>query len=142
VRLDFSEAHDYWRYDGGFCYPIIDANIIARGGRNARTYAIVDTGADETIFHAKWLEPLGLRLKDGDYDTIKGIKEGGPPVEFYRHNVTLVLGEKMRIRCPVGFSEDIGEDYTDNLIGRKFVFDRLRFAFRQRIDKLYVARET
>lgn len=55
----------------------------------------------------------------------------------YIHRIDLTVGS-MTIRCNVAFCEDMSEEMTDQLIGREVVFDRMRFALRQRVLKIYV----
>jgi len=54
----------------------------------------------------------------------------------------MIVGKKTKIRCEVAFSEDMAEDVTDQLIGREVVFDKVRFAFRQKMRMLYLSAET
>jgi len=136
VRLSFEESHPFL-HNPYRSYPVVPIRLNNRG-RVADTVAMIDTGADVCLFHSKWAQKVGLRLKAGRLDVIGGI-EGGPGIECYVHRITLMVGYAgKKIRCEVAFSEEIGEDIEDQLIGREIVFDRMRFAFRQGQSTFYV----
>jgi hypothetical protein len=116
---------------------MVPVTLIGKGSRRAETFALVDSGADTTMLHARWLKKLGLVLEAGRQDTRGGIRKD-ESTKVYVHRIGLIVGNATLIRCEVAFSEEIGDEVTDQLIGREVVFDRLRFAFRQRIEMLYL----
>ena len=113
--------------------------LIGKGSQQITTYALVDTGADTTMLHARWLDRLGLRLKSGRAEKRWGIDNKA--IDVYVHRIWLKIGNRKRVRCEVAFSEQIGDDPGDQLLGRETVFDELRFAFRQRVGMFYLNAE-
>lgn len=138
MRLRFREEHAFLRLSFT-CppYPIVPVTLTASSGKSVSTYALVDTGADYTIFHAAWARKIGLRLKAGRKSSMGGIDPSSRLICYY-HRIRLMVGYKNTVRCDVAFSEEIDNDLDDQLIGRDVVFDRMRFAFRQRIGKFYI----
>ena len=140
MKLNFTEVHPFHVYPTR-SYPMIPIAMTGRAGKRVDTLALVDSGSDDCLFHAKWLKRIGLELKRGRREDRHGIKEG-QPVECYIHRIWLIVGNQKRIRCDVAFSEEIGDDVMDQLLGRETVFDKYRFGFRARDLKLYVGRES
>lgn len=140
MRLNFTEEH-HFHVSPHASYPMIPIAMMGRPGTRVDTLALVDSGSDDCLFHARWLKRIGLELTRGRPEDRRGIKEGHP-VKCYIHRVWLIIGNQSRIRCDVAFSEEIGDDVRDQLLGRETVFDRYRFGFRARNLKLYVGRES
>jgi hypothetical protein len=115
---------------------MVPVTLIARRGLSVRTYGLLDTGADDCLFHANWAIKLGLDLQSGRPERRIGINPNYG-IDCYIHRVDLEVGQN-RVRCDVAFSQDIGDDISDQLVGRSVVFDRMRFAFRQRVEKFYI----
>lgn len=118
---------------------MVPVTLMGRSGQIAETYAFLDSGADCCLFHKKWAERIGLNLYTGRPDKIGGI-DVKSKIRVYYHRINLAVGT-IKVLCDVGFSEEISEDMNDQLIGRDIVFNRMRFAFRQKILSLYAAEE-
>ena len=92
--------------------------------KEAVVEAFVDSGADFSIFHAGWMDYLGLprskavvkkiQVGDGDYIEALWIPVN---VAFYGQN----------FQAPLTFSKSLGPDF--NLLGRKGFFNRFKFCF-------------
>lgn len=140
MKLDFEEEHGFIYVRGGDPpRPLIPVTLAGRRGRSVNTYALLDSGADETMFHSLWAGRIGLDYKSGKHGIIGGIKSG-QPVEGFYHFVQLRVGSTF-MRCEVFFSDGIGDAWDDQLIGRSVVFERMRFAFRGQIDMTYLGKE-
>lgn len=140
MKLDFQEKHDFWTYGGPISYPMIRVRLIGHHGQIAETYALLDSGADYCLFHADWARRIGLDLYSGRPDCLGGI-DPKSKTQVYYHRINLIIGESHKVRCDVGFSEDVGTEMEDQLIGRTGLFDKIRFAFRQRTLSAYSGRE-
>ena len=140
MRLHFSEQHPFHSHPSGAFYPMVPVTLIGKGARRVDTFALVDSGADTTMLHARWLKRLGLAFQAGRQETRGGISKDNP-VNVYVHRIGLIVGNSTLVRCDVDFSEEIGDDVTDQLVGREVVFNRLRFAFRQKVQMLYLSPE-
>lgn len=139
MRLHFEETYPFWRFPakgGTVLYPMVPVELIALTGKSVATFALLDSGADVSLFHAKWAMRIGLHLTAGQRNDIGGIKQN-QALKTYFHPMFLKVGSN-RVACDVGFSADLGEEMTDQLVGRAVVFDRMRFALRQHMERVYI----
>lgn len=137
VRLHLEESFPFLDLDPSKPpYPILPVRLISLRGQAVEIYALLDSGADGCLFHAKWASQLGLELKRGRESFVTGI-DPDKDLPCYIHRVYLTIGSNT-VRCDVAFCEYIGDDINDNLIGRDTVFNAMRFGLRQRIRKTYV----
>lgn len=129
MRLNFRDKHAFWA-DHDPPYPMIAVSLVGQHNKIAHTYALVDSGADHCMFHAQWAKQIGLKLSAGRRDYLYGIDaDSKHPVYFHRVDL-IICG--MPIRCEVAFSRHMGTDWSDQLIGRSIIFDKIRFAFQQK----------
>ena len=138
MKFDFKDRHGFWT-DHAPPYPIVPVTLIGRSGQRAATYALLDSGSDCCMFHSKWATRIGLNLHSGRLDSFDGI-DPKTKLEVYIHRINIEIGA-IRVRCDVAFSEDMGEDVNDQLIGRAIIFNKIRFAIRQRVLSVYTATE-
>lgn len=99
-------------------------------GRETTTYAILDSGADSTLLHSSHAEDLGVAIATGTETEIHGINPD-EPIIGHTHLLDVEIGGIHIGEVEVDFSDEIGDDWTDQLIGRHMVFDRLKIGFRQ-----------
>ena len=135
MRLDFDEHHHFWIL-GDPPYPMLPVRL-ANGSRTLDTYAMLDSGADTSLFHAKYGKQIGLHIESGVKGTLGSVENEGE-IETWEHPIESRIGNKYTVKCNVRFSYEIGEDLIEQLIGRELVFDRFRFALRQGKLSLYV----
>ena len=98
--------------------------------------------AEQTIayFMSSGQKKIGIDLYTGRKDTLSGINPGSKIVVYY-HRIDLVICTT-KIRCNVAFSNETGEEMNDQLIGRSAVFDKMKFAIRQKVFCLYSGSES
>jgi len=141
MRIDFEETHPFLAMNASAPpFPMIPVSLIGRRGLSVETCALLDSGADETMFHAMWAAPIGLDFRSGKYGEMGGISSGHP-VTGYTHRVQIRIGLSAPIPCNIFFSDEIGQEWDDQLIGRQTIFRRLRFGLRGRTELTYVGRE-
>lgn len=99
--------------------PIIDIRI-ASGERSLQYRALVDSGADFSIFHTEVGEALGLDITAGEKLTFGGVQKT-EAAAAYLHKITLVIGG-WKYATTVGFSEEISDD-SYGILGQKGFFD-------------------
>ncbi len=137
MRLDFDELHHFWiQHDPP--HPMLPVRL-ANGSRTLDTYAMLDSGADACLFHAKWGQQIGLHIESGIWRPLSGIEEDSE-IDTWSHPIELRIGNRYTVKCNVRFAYEMGDDLIDQLIGREVVFDKFRFALRQGAGngKLYV----
>ena len=116
--------------------PIVAVRIW-RDNNFVDTEAMVDSGADYSVFSAELTDELGLRLTDGTPQTLRGI---GGAVSGYLHSVGLQLlsgGATNSVRGNVFFVQNLSSNIR-NLLGRHDFFRALRVGFNEARKKLYL----
>lgn len=140
MRLDFPEEFPFFQMGmPPRLVPMLPVTLVGLKGLRVETYALLDSGADASLFHARWADKIGLDLYAGRFEELFGI-DPGSPIQCFYHRVDVTVGLNS-FSCDIAFSEDIGDDISDNLLGREVLFDRFQFAFRQRIGTLYVGKD-
>lgn len=99
--------------------PVIPIRISTERS-SLRYAALIDSGADFSIFHAELAEYLGLDIHSGRKETFGGIQERGG-AEAFLHKVTLNVGG-WDYKTTVGFSYDIAQ-HGFGILGQKGFFD-------------------
>jgi hypothetical protein len=103
----------------GHYKPIIDL-VLHRDARFIRTDALVDSGADASLFHAAYPQELAIEnLEDGPEVSFFGIS--GAPLRAYAHEVTIELGGNRFGPVQIAFSHDLSPDWF-NILGQKDFF--------------------
>jgi hypothetical protein len=88
-------------------------------------HAVVDSGSSACLFHADFLKPLGLNLKDDIEDSLGGVgRQTFIPV--YYHDISILVGIDWKIGVRAGFSEELS---IAGLLGRLGFFDAFRVTF-------------
>ena len=98
-------------------YPIIPVGLI-RGKETVRTEALVDSGANISIFHGEFCRELGLKSENGEKKVFQGI---GGKINGYIHTVHLNVNEHI-FPCRVAFSDEMITGL--NIIGREDFFNK------------------
>lgn len=73
MRLNFHEEHPFHVGGGLAYYPMVPVTLVGVRGLSVSTYALLDSGADSTIFHAKWAKKIGLDLRSGRPERLRGM---------------------------------------------------------------------
>jgi len=107
--------------------------------RFAQVLALVDSGADYSLFHTDYAEALVLTTDIGDHAKIRGI--AGKDIIAQFHTVELqVIGFPERIKTRVGFTESPGVDailgQTDFFMRYNIKFERSKGQFEIRTAKI------
>ncbi len=139
MRIHFQEQHAFWNSINPSIspYPMLPVRLIGPKGKSVDTFALLDSGADVSMFHGDWARKIGLKVKSGRKGNIGGIGAGGGL--YYFHRIFLQVGSNT-VKCDVAFSDGHGDQPTDQLIGREVVFSSMRFALRQAISTTYIGK--
>jgi hypothetical protein len=103
--------------------PLVEVRLIS-GSRAVRVEAIVDSGSHCCVFHSGIAQLLGIDLRAGKRDQVRGVMAAEWSEIFY-HPITLGIGSG-RIRTVVGFAE---QPSTPGLLGRIGFFENFHLAF-------------
>lgn len=117
-------TYNYKKF-GDFIRPIIYVDIHYKT-KSRSTFALIDSGADNCIFHAELGELLGIDVKSGESREIGGIasdKDGKPkPIIGYWHKIGITIKGQTRT-IHTFFSYDIS-DLGYGVLGQIGFFDK------------------
>jgi hypothetical protein len=116
--------------------PVLSIELVARDGAVLKpTPAIVDSGADATIFPAAWAAMVGIDIERDCVPRRCGTAAGETTVHCCRGGVeAIVLGERLRLGAT--FSQGL----RFVLLGRRDFFNCFRVCFDQRAETFTVER--
>ena len=118
--------------------PIVAVRISA-GPKYLDTSALVDSGADYSIFDAQFAEALGLVLTNGKPIPLVGLD--GNKQDGYLHPVAIRIIAASKawqpIKGEVIFKKDMPSE-LGNLLGRHDFFQALMLGFDERRQKLHL----
>lgn len=138
MRLTFNEAYPYLDLDlSGQERPLLPVTLYGPRGKSIETYALLDSGADISMFHPKWAQAIGLDWKSGVPDEADSVKVGAS-TKGYRHTIDMRVGANLVTLSRIIFTDDISEEIDSQIIGRSVVFDSMRFAIREYRQTVYV----
>lgn len=110
---------------GGTHYPMLNLEL-GHMGKFISAEALVDSGADFSIFRAEFAEALGIPIERGEKVLLKGI---GGEIPCYRHVLTFRFAGRV-FEWPVFFSRQFR--FSMNLLGRGGFFEPFNVTFQER----------
>lgn len=110
-------------------YPIIPI-VLHQGEGVLKTEALVDFGANISVFSSDIADYLGIVLTSGKKIYLQGI---GGRIVGYIHKVQLSVGNNTFI-CPIVFSAELVTSF--NIIGREGFFTKFVIVFNETKNKL------
>lgn len=122
------------RYEYGIIYPpdaqgkfrkrpLVEIEIIGPKGK-LKELALIDSGADRSLFHREIADYLGIDLTHAERRKTIGIT--GESEALYAEVEILIPGALKKKRIPVGF---IDTPYVSALLGQEGFFDLCRITF-------------
>lgn len=109
-------------------YPVIFLHL-KRNNIELDTYALIDSGASMSTFHADVANSLGIEIENGEKRTSSGICG---KVDVYIHNLELKVFE-IWFPCKIAFSKQLTSSF--NLLGREGFFDKHLVTFNEKERK-------
>lgn len=106
----------------GKSYPIIPVLLINKD-KFILTEALLDSGANTSVFHAEIAEQLGIEFKAGKKIYLGGI---GGRILAYLHPVSIKINE-IRFVCKIAFTEEM--PVSLNILGRENFFEKFLISF-------------
>ena len=89
------------------------------------TYALLDSGADRSVFNSRFAEELLIDLESGRKELYFGI--GAQPVAVYHHAINIqFMGSQQSIDVEVGFTDAPG---VDAILGQADFFEHHQIKF-------------
>jgi len=106
-------------------FPIVPVTLIV-GSYEVTTDALVDSGANISVFRHEIGECLDLEIETGKETLLQGL---GGRVIGYIHEVTMKV-EQVSFSCQVVFSRELTVGV--NILGRQDFFEKFRVIFDER----------
>lgn len=106
-----------------FHRPVVDVEIFGPKN-NINTLALLDSGADNCLFHLEYAKAIGIDLDKCKKSATTGV-EGGK-MEIYLTEVTIKVKGLEKIKVPIGF---IDSKSVNGLLGQIGFFDLNRIKF-------------
>jgi len=103
-------------------------------GETQQVICLVDSGADESLFHSSIARNLGIEIETGIYKRFDGI---AGTLEAYMHPIDVeVQGFSERVTIEIGFTESEG---VDAILGQMGFFDNHTICFDRRRGRMEIA---
>ena len=106
-----------------FRRPVIDVEIFGPE-KSISTFALLDSGADNCLFHLEYAKAIGIDLDKCKKSATIGV-EGGK-MEIYLADIEIKVKGLEKIKVPVGF---IKSNSVNGLLGQIGFFDQNRIKF-------------
>lgn len=103
--------------------PIIEITLI-HNNKSVTLNALVDTGADYTIFPRDVADELGININQGTLIVLEGAGRG--KIVAYKHKIKIKI-EKIALENVVCFS--LENDLPENILGRNDLLKKFRIIF-------------
>ena len=123
--LKFPLSHRSEFFGSHILKPIIPIGIASKDG-SFDYNALIDSGADFSIFDSQIAQVLGLDLESGIPVSFGGVQDAGI-AKAYLHEITLIVGGN-KYKTLVGFSDDIAK-HGFAILGQKGFFDMFSITF-------------
>jgi hypothetical protein len=127
MEFDYRKEPDHTRPKKDWIKrPKVQARI-SYGDRHEDLICLVDSGADDCMFHSSIADLLGIDLKTGKLKRYGGVG-AGMLVEAYLHDIELeIYGLGDRISISAAFSEQFSQ--KSGLLGQSGVFETYQILF-------------
>jgi predicted aspartyl protease len=114
---------DYHKNSQGIYFPIIPVTLIDSESKKFDTTALIDSGANISIFNYDVAKQLGVEIEKGEEVFLGGV---GGRIKGYIHEIIIEVSGKS-FKIPVVLSREYLVSF--NLLGRKGFFEEFKIAF-------------
>lgn len=133
--VDYPLTYAYTLLNGGIIAPILPVRLISTDGlRHQDTTALVDSGADVSVFHAVFARAISIDIEAGREETATGVSGD---ISIYYHRVQIQVDTEI-YDLEVGFTDDLHT--PENLLGRDW-FNQIQLGFRENLREFYLRLE-
>ena len=96
--------------------------------KEIKTYALVDSGADDCIFSSEIASELGIILGRGERKTVGGVIDGVTKPYYIHENITINIGG-WDYKTKIGFMKDLSKSMGVGILGQEGFFDKFVIKF-------------
>jgi len=114
-------------------YPIIEIELIGPQ-RRVKTLALIDSGANVSLFRPEIAELLGISLEGGKEISLFGI---GGEIKGYLHQIPIEINRD-QFDCKIIFSREMGTSIS--LLGRDNFFLPFLITFNEKFQRFIIER--
>lgn len=109
-----------------FYKPIIPLRLVnPKNNKGIKVDALIDSGADATVFAAVFGRDIGIKVKNGEKAQLSGLS--GKVINVYFHEIVLEVGGN-KVKSFVGFTYAKG---VAAILGQIGFFDKFKVGFDQ-----------
>jgi hypothetical protein len=113
--------------------PLIPIRLSLKA-MHLETYALLDSGADRSVFNSRFANELLIDLEYGKKELYFGI--GAQPVAVYHHKINIqLIGSQDSIEVEVGFTEAPG---VDAILGQADFFEHHQIKFERSKESMEI----
>lgn len=124
----------YKELGSGIRRPVIPVTI-EHEGRKVTYEALIDSGADISIFDTELGELLGINVESGLLQQVSGVG-GGSTEPIYLHEVTVRIGE-YAFSSAVAFKQNFSR-FDHGVLGHRGFFEQFAVKFDMRKDEIEI----
>ena len=127
MKIEYQMSRSRGPHGEAVYIPMVPFQFRRAGGGTVGDYALVDSGATRSFFHAKYATEIGIEdIESGPREEFYGIT--GDYIPGYCHDVTLVF-ENNPIPASIPFCPDFPEEEFSGILGRVDFFSLYRIRF-------------
>lgn len=104
--------------------------IVIHGARSTAVSALIDSGADRSVFHVSIADEIGIPLEAGEKEIFSGIEGGALPARLHRVKIE-IMGMEGSTELIAGF---VDADGVSAILGQDGFFDQYRIKFEKDHD--------
>ena len=108
--------------------------VIHYGTHSTAVSALIDSGADRSLFHASIADEIGIPREAGEKETFSGIEGGEIPARLHKVKIE-IMGMEGRAEIIVGLVDAPG---VSAILGQDGFFDQYRIKFEKDRDAFEV----
>lgn len=113
--------------------PLIPVRLLHKE-KHLDVYALIDSGADASVFHSSIARELGINIESGRQEQFSGISEGS--IEVYFHIIKLqIKGTSDLIELEAGFT---GSKGVGAILGQAGFFDNYYIKFERNKERVEI----
>jgi hypothetical protein len=113
--------------------PMLQVTLFSETRRKEHI-CLVDSGADECLFHSSIGRNLGIDIESGRYKKFDGIAGS---LEAYMHPIEVQIQDfSERVKIEAGFTESEG---VDAILGQTGFFENFKICFNRRRGRIEIA---
>lgn len=106
--------------------PLVPIRVInTNNDKMVECFALLDSGAEKSIFHVAIANELGINLARAIDENFSGLEGGRVPAKVINISIQ-VVGDAELVKIPIGFVKNLA---FAGILGQEGFFDRYKISF-------------